>query len=386
LIFRFLKKGNPAPPRRLFGEEELRAVREVFRHSWKTRVDFGYQGEFERRYTDAFTAYQGGGYADAVATGTAAVFVAVAALELPAGSHVLCSPITDPGTVSAIILNGHKVVIMDSMPGSYNSGPDQFMAAITPETRAVVLVHAAGKAAPVDRIVALARARGIRVVEDCSQAHGASLGGKKVGTFGDIAAFSTMYRKAHATGGCGGVVYTRDRSLYWKGRSYADRGKPFGKEPFDEKDVRFFRFPALNLNLDEVSCAIGEVTLRKLDETRRRRMNFANRFGMELAKMAPDLRAETFTEEDSPFFLTVHVRPGGKFTVSQAAEFLQSKGYSVNPCYRYLLAEWPWLKKFLVNSSCCSETNACFCSGNAKGMRDQSCNILFNERNKLYLS
>ena len=354
-------------------------MREVFRHSWRTGVDFGYQGEFEKRYTEAFVAYQGGGYADAVATGTASVFVAVAALELPAGSHVICSPITDPGTVSAIILNGHKVVIMDSMPGSYNAGPDEFLAAITPETRAVVLVHAAGKAAPVDRIVALARERGIRVVEDCSQAHGASLHGKKVGTFGDIAAFSTMYRKAHATGGCGGVVYTQDRSLYWKARSYADRGKPFGEEPFDEKDVRFFRFPALNLNLDEISCAIGEVTLRKLDDTRRKRMEFANRFGRELAKEAPDLRAETFSEEDSPFFLPIHVRHGGGFTVPQATGFLQSRGYAVNPCYRYVLAEWPWLKTYLVNPSCCLGF-ACHCSSQALQMRNNCVNLLFNEK------
>lgn len=364
----------------------MRAVREVFRHAWKTGVDFGYQGEFEKRYTDAFVAYQGSGYADAVATGTAAVFVAVAALELPPGSHVICSPITDPGTVSAIILNGHKVVIMDSMPGSYNAGPDQFLAAITPGTRAVVLVHAAGKAAPVDRIVELARARGIRVVEDCSQAHGASLQGQKVGTFGDIAAFSTMYRKAHATGGCGGVVYTRDRALYWKARSYADRGKPFGEEPFDEKDVRFFRFPALNLNLDEISCAIGEVTLRKLDETRRRRMMFANQFGQELARTASDLRAETFTEEDSPFFLPVHVRPGGKFTVAEAADHLRSRGYSVNPCYRYLLADWPWLRPSLVNPKCCLGPDDCACSKNAIKTRNESFNILFNENQNLNIN
>ena len=97
------------------------------------------------------------------------------------------------------------------------------------------------------------------------------------------------------------MVYTRDPSFYWKARSYADRGKPFEEEPFDEKNVRFFRFPALNLNLDEVSCAIGEVTLKKLDETGRRRMKFTDQFGQELARTASDLTAQTFTEEDSLF-------------------------------------------------------------------------------------
>jgi dTDP-4-amino-4,6-dideoxygalactose transaminase len=367
--FHFFRKKSPNPPRRLFGREELAAVREVFRHAWRTGVDFGYQGEFEKRYTEAFVAYQGGGYADAVATGTASVFVAVAALELPAGSHVICSPITDPGTVSAIILNGHKVVIMDSMPGSYNAGPDEFLAAITPETRAVVLVHAAGKAAPVDRIVALARERGIRVVEDCSQAHGASLHGKKVGTFGDISAFSTMYRKASATGGCGGVVYTQDRSLYWKARSYADRGKPFGEEPFDEKDVRFFRFPALNLNMDEISCAIGKVTLGNLDAVRRKRLFLWNEFKKMLKKRDSPFVPEEFSEEDSIFFIPIRKPQTRSIDESQFGRFSSLFNFS----YKYVVKEWAWARPYLINPQ------GILCK-NALAKRDQSIHLLINEK------
>lgn len=364
----FSKILRPATPRRLFGPRHLDAIKEVFKHSKKTGVDFGYQGEFERRYTDAFTAYQGGGYADAVATGTAAVFVAVATLELPPGSHVLCSPITDPGTVSAIILNGHKVVIMDSMPGSYNSGPAQFLAAITPETRAVVLVHAAGKAAPVDRIVELARARGIRVVEDCSQAHGASLNGKKVGTFGDIAAFSTMYRKAHATGGCGGVVYTQDRSLYWKARSYADRGKPFGEEPFDEKDVRLFRFPALNLNLDELSCAIGTVTLRELDITIKRRFALWKSLKQIMHKNKSSFVIEEFSEEDSIFFIPLRKPAHWESELKNYGPYASTFNFS----YKYLVSEWQWVRAHLVSPE------KSF-SQNAQAKRDSSIHLLLNE-------
>lgn len=364
----FSKKSLPATPRRLFGKKHLKAIQEVFKHSKKTAVDFGYQGEFEKRYTDAFTAYHGGGYADAVATGTAAVFVAVAALELPPGSHVLCSPITDPGTVSAIILNGHKVVIMDSMPGSYNAGPDQFLAAITPSTRAVVLVHAAGKAAPVDRIVELARARGIRVVEDCSQAHGASLQGQKVGTFGDIAAFSTMYRKAHATGGCGGVVYTQDRSLYWKARSYADRGKPFGEEPFDEKDVRLFKFPALNLNLDELSCAIGAVTLKELDITIKKRFALWKNLKKKMDENKSSFVIEEFSEEDSIFFIPLKKPAHWKLELEYFGPYASVFNFS----YKYLVSEWQWVRAHLVNPE------KSF-SQNAKTKRDSSIHLLLNE-------
>jgi len=162
--------------------------------------DPGYQGPFEQRYCDDFARFQGGGYADAVATGTVAVYVALAALGLSRGAEVICSPITDPGTLSAIILNGLVPRLADSSPSSFNMGVEEFRARITPEVKGVVIVHSLGRPAEIEAIVACAAVHGIRVVEDCSQAHGARVDGRPVGTFGDIAAFSTMYRKAHITG------------------------------------------------------------------------------------------------------------------------------------------------------------------------------------------
>ena len=154
---------------------------------------------------------------------TASLYVALAALDLPRGSEVLVSPITDPGSLAAIVLNGLKPRLMDSMPGSYNVGPDEFSQRITPDVTGALIVHAAGQAAPVDRIVEIAHARGIKVLEDCAQAHFAKLRGRPVGTFGDIAAFSTMYRKAHMTGPSGGIVYARDLETFRRAMAHADR-------------------------------------------------------------------------------------------------------------------------------------------------------------------
>jgi len=107
------------PGRFAFGDAELAAVQDVFSYYRERNLDFGYQGHFEERYCEACVRYLGApGYADAVATGTAALFVAVAALQLPRGSQVVVSPITDPGTINAIILNGCAPVLMDSMPGN----------------------------------------------------------------------------------------------------------------------------------------------------------------------------------------------------------------------------------------------------------------------------
>jgi len=147
--------------------------------------------------------------ADAVATGTSSLYVAVAALDLPKGSEVLVSPITDPGSLAAIVLNGLKARLMDSKPGSYNVGPEQFAERLTSNVSAVMVVHAAGQAAEIDTIVEIAQARGIKVIEDCAQAHGALLRAKRVGTFGDIAAFSFDPVKV-VTSIDGGCVVVRD--------------------------------------------------------------------------------------------------------------------------------------------------------------------------------
>src|ERR1043166_8226028 len=141
---------TPMPPRIALGEDERRMVLEVLDHYAERKTDPGYQGHFEKIYTDAFVEMMGGGYADAVATGTSALYIAVAALELPKGSEVLISPITDPGSLSAIILNGLKPRLMDSMPDNYNVGPEQFAARIGPNVSAAMIVHSVGYAAPIE--------------------------------------------------------------------------------------------------------------------------------------------------------------------------------------------------------------------------------------------
>jgi dTDP-4-amino-4,6-dideoxygalactose transaminase len=157
-------------------------------------------------------------------------------------------------------------IVADSAPGSYNTGPEQVEALITPLTRAVVVTHIAGEPADAEGIVAVARKRGIPVVEDCAQSHGAILHGQQVGTFGDVAAFSTMFGKHHCTGGQGGLVFTRREDVYWSIRRAADRGKPFGLPAGSTNQVA-----ALNLNLNELAAAIGREQLKKLPRIVERR-------------------------------------------------------------------------------------------------------------------
>jgi perosamine synthetase len=363
---------TPMPPRLALGEDERRMVIEVLDYYAERKVDPGYQGPFEKIYTDTFVKMMGSGYADAVATGTAALYVAVAALDLPKGSEVIVSPITDPGTLSAVILNGLKPRLVDSKPDSYNVGPEQFAERITPNVSAAIIVHSAGYAAEIDKIVEIAHARGIKVIEDCSQAHFAKHKAKPVGTFGDIAAFSTMYRKAHSTGPSGGLVYSRNLDLFRSALVHSDRGKPRWRADFDDRDPSTYLAPALNHHTDEISCAIGYASLRRLQSTIISRLAFVSDFVARLFDASSVCRAYRFMPTSSPFFYPVIVDIEA-ITCSKIdfAEAVRAEGIDLNPHYKYVVCEWPYMRPYLADD---------FDTPNARSIRDRSFNLYLNEK------
>lgn len=371
--------GEPArkealPARRLFDRSELEMVTSVFQDSWDTAQDFGFQGKYEELYTKAFVEFQGGdGYADAVSSGTAALLVSLKALDIPEGSEIIFSPVTDPGGISPAVFMRMTPVIADSLPNSFNIGPAEFEKVITPKTKAAVITHLAGIPVAMDAICEIAAHRGIRVIEDCSQAHGAMYKNKRVGCFGDIAFFSTMFAKAHASGGCGGMVYTRDEDLYWRVRCLADRGKPFNKKGANFKDPGEFLFSSLNFNQDEISCAIGLSTLKKLPNVINKRLSIVAKIhsGLKKCKIVKAVDISPYATP-SPFFLTVQVDCDRlSIPKTQFAEAIRAEGIWINPDYRYVVSEWEWMKRYMNDSI---ETP------NASAFREKTFNILFNER------
>ena len=362
---------KPMPMRAALGAHEEAIIKEVIEYYRGRGLDPGYQGEFEKRYTDAFVAQMGGGYADAVATGTAALFIAVTALGLPEGSEVIVSPITDPGSLSAIILNRLVPRVADSAPGRYGMEVEQFVARITPKVRAVMVVHSIGQPVNVREIVREAHARGIRVIEDCSQSHGAKVNGRPIGTFGDIAAFSAMYRKAHIAGGSGGIVYSRDRELFRQALAHADRGKPRWNPGFIDNDPHGFLFPALNLHTDEISCGIGLVSLGRLQDTIMRRLVFVAELTGRMRDRCKLCHPYGYSPSDSPFIYPVIVDVD-RIVCSKIefAEAVLAEGIGLNPHYRYLVVDWPWLKPYLADD---------FETANARAIRDRSFCLYLNE-------
>jgi perosamine synthetase len=362
---------DPMPPRLALGEAETRMIDEAVAFYRGQGLDPGYQGHFEKHYTDAFVALMDGGYADAVATGTSALFVGIAALDLPEGSEILVSPITDPGSLAAVVLNRHRPRLMDSRAGSFNVDVEQFLARVTPATRAAMVVHSMGRACDVEPIVRAAHERGIRVLEDCSQSHAAKVGGRLIGTFGDIAAFSTMYRKAHITGASGGLVYSRDLEVFRRALAHADRGKPRWREDFDDRNPNTFLFPALNHHADEISCAVGLASLARLSDTIVRRLSFVTELTVRMLDECTVCQPYGYLPGDSPFVYPLLVDvdriscPKIEFARAVLAE-----GIGLNPHYQYLVADWPYLKPYLADG---------FDTPNARAIRDRSFMLYLNE-------
>src|SRR5690606_27065337 len=219
---------SPRPLRRRYAHEGNESGIRWFDKAIESGHAFGYDGEEEQAFCREFAESLGGGYADAVNSGTAAMYVALRALDLEPYTEVIVSGITDPGGFMPIPLLNCIPMVADSEPGSYNAGPKQIEELISPRTSAIVIAHIGGAPADIEGIMAVANKHGIPVVEDCAQAHGATVNGRPVGTFGAVAAFSTMFGKHFATGSQGGVVFTRDEKIYQRVRWASDRGKPFG--------------------------------------------------------------------------------------------------------------------------------------------------------------
>lgn len=329
---------KPFPARNLFGRDELRAIRKLFRDCKRRGADFGYNGEAENEYEAAFSAFMGCGYADGVNSGTNALFCALGALQLEPLSEVIVPPITDPGGAMPVVFVSCVPVFADADPRTYNTSAEEIEKVITDRTRAIVVAHIAGEPVDMDPVLELAKSRNLYVVEDCAQAHGALYKGRLVGTMGNIAAFSTMYGKHHATGGQGGVVFAKDAELSLRGRRFADRGKPFGLET--EGNV----VAGLNCNSNDLSATIGRIQLDKLPDAiaRRRRVGEIVRQAMEDGP-AVRLGWEVPETEGVYWFLRFRLDVD-KISVDkdQFCRAVEAEGISLNPSYRHIPAEAPW--------------------------------------------
>jgi dTDP-4-amino-4,6-dideoxygalactose transaminase len=233
-------------------------------------------GDEGRQFEKEFAAQAGCKHAVVLANGTVALELALYALGIGPGDEVIVPSRTFIATASCVVMRGATPVLADVDSHSQNLTADTVRPLLTPRTKAIIPVHLAGWPCEMDPILDLARQHGIKVIEDCAQAHGATYKGRPVGSLSDIAAFSFCQDKIMTTGGEGGMITTNNQELWDRAWSFKDHGKSYDAV-YNRSHAPGFRWLhesfGTNWRLTEVQSALGRVLLRKLPElvqTRRR--------------------------------------------------------------------------------------------------------------------
>ncbi|MGV9103381.1 MAG: DegT/DnrJ/EryC1/StrS family aminotransferase, partial [Candidatus Thorarchaeota archaeon] len=190
----------------IVGIEEIEAVREVLESGMLA------EGDVSRKLEQEFSSYIGVKHASVATNGTAALITALEAMDIQPGDEVITTPFTFIASANSIALVGGVPVFVDIDPTTYNLDPDLIEDAITERTKAIMPVHIFGMPCDMKRILAIAEDYDLMVIEDACQAHGATIDSKRVGAFGDIAAFSFYATKNMMTGE-GGMIVTDNEDL-----------------------------------------------------------------------------------------------------------------------------------------------------------------------------
>lgn len=234
------------------GKDEIQAVIETMKSGWVT------QGQKVKEFEESFAKYSGVKCGVAVNTGTAALHIALAALDIGKGDEIITTPLSCIATTNPIVYLNAKPTFADVDPQTLNVNPTAIEKEITSKTRAILPVHLFGHPVDMDPLTEIAEKHGLYVIEDAAQAHGAKYKGKKVGSIGHVSCFS-FYADKMITTVEGGMVLTNDEELADKMRLL----RSFGMK----KDEKFHHTVfGYNYKLSDIHASIGLAQLQKLDQ------------------------------------------------------------------------------------------------------------------------
>ncbi|MGQ9649739.1 MAG: DegT/DnrJ/EryC1/StrS family aminotransferase [Phycisphaerae bacterium] len=220
------------------------------------------------QFEKVFAEYVGSRYAVAVNSGTSALHLCIRAIGLKPGEEVITTPFSFIASSNCILFEGGKPVFVDIHPETWNIDPDLIEAAITPRTRAILPVDVFGHIADMPRIRQIADKHGLCVIEDSCEALGATLNGKKAGTFGDAGVFG-FYPNKQMTTGEGGMIVTDNQEIRDLAVSMRSQGRGSGGGWLAHERLGY------NYRLSDINCALGIAQMRRIDEILSRRRNSA---------------------------------------------------------------------------------------------------------------
>ena len=242
---------------------ERRYVDQCLESSWISS-----KGEFVERFEHDFAHYIGATHATTVANGTVALHLAMIALGIGPGDEVIVPTLTYIASVNTIAQTGAVPVFADSLATTWQVDPDAIRQAITPRTRAVMVVHLYGHPCDMSPISALCAERGLLLIEDCAEAFGSRYHGQHVGTFGDVATFSFFGNKTITTGE-GGMVVCRDVALHRRCAKLKNQGVVDHRQYWHDE-------LAYNYRMTNICAAIGVAQIERAPEIILRKQAIAN--------------------------------------------------------------------------------------------------------------
>ena len=268
-----------------YEEDEISLVTNILKDGNVSTITGNYGIKFE----ESFAKFSNCRYALRLANGTAALIAAYKSLNLKIGDELITTPRSFVATSAAAIEIGLKPVFADVNINSGNITADFIEPLINPKTKVICVVHLAGYPAEMKKIQKLAKKYNLFLVEDCSQAHGAQIDNRSVGSFSDIATWSFCTDKIISTGGEGGMITTNNKNLYQYIFSYRNHGKINIQKCKNYKEDFLYKWVhhsiGVNLRLTELQSAIGLLQLEKLELWNIRRTNNAQLFTQNLGRI-----------------------------------------------------------------------------------------------------
>ncbi len=322
----------------IIGDEDINAVVKVLKSGMLAH------GKEVEEFEKEFSGYIGTKHGIAVANGTVALDISLKALGVKEGDEVITTPFTFIATASSVLFQRAKPVFADIDPKTFNLNPDDVTERITNRTKAIIVVHLYGQPADMKAFSEIAEDYGLYLIEDCAQAHGAEFNGQKVGTFGDVAAFS-FYPTKNMTTGEGGMILTNDDKIAERARLIRSHGQ---RERYYHVELGY------NLRMTNIAGALGRAQLKKLDEwnaVRRKNAEMLTRGLKRINGIIPPYVSSNVTHVFHQY--TVRVTDNFPMSRDEFAERLRDNGIGTGIYYPLPLHHQPLFRDLGYDQNCC---------------------------------
>jgi perosamine synthetase len=287
------------------------------------------QGEFIPKFEEALANYHGIKYAVATSNCTSALHLALKSLNIGLGDEVICPDLTFIAPANMIVLSGAKLVLVDVNPSTLAINPKLIEAAITERTKAIIVVHQFGHAAPMDEILSIAQKNKLYIIEDNAESIGGKYKGKMLGTIGDVSCYSFFANKIITTGE-GGAILTKNSKIAEKCRTLRDHGMSLG-ERYHHVDLGY------NYRMTNIQAAIGLAQIEELDNIlalRRKQMDIY----YDLLKDTEGIFLRSFKEWCEPVHWMMTITLDRRYKRDQILINLREKGVDcrqmINPVHQ----------------------------------------------------